>query len=239
MTIDVETAFKKQYVQAIVEGLDESREYYDTPMVVRNARNFKKMDDMANAIIEAFRDNNDYRITLLPRGSYKVALLYHTATRTLITFVSKKSFENNLNKIECDRSYYMYALFGFNGDCGFKPMQISLGDMFNEECLGKMNGIRGEVVQLLDGDVPDKYITVCIDMKDFMLMGIEAVLTNEHLDVIDTEDWSEYIEVDYIDVPQHTVLGDIDDIYVSIKPKYNKDAPVVTEKRKQDKSSQQ
>lgn len=57
-------------------------------------------------------------------------------------------------------------------------------------------------------------------MDKFRLVSVEAILTSEYLEVVDREDWSEFIEIDYSDISYEpsNANDDFDELDISLKP---------------------
>ena len=83
------------------------------------------------------------------------------------------------------------------------PMQMSIFDvenMFSESAERQIKDLQTTIESLLLTDTIKKYITVVVDFKGFTLTEVRAVLGSKWLEVIEADDWSEYINPSFDDI---------------------------------------
>ncbi|CDI50106.1 DUF5986 family protein [Clostridium tetani] len=220
MIKNVNDRIKEKFVAAIKDGLNETRlkaqiEYKE----INNAIHFEKMDNIANSLINAFKFESNYRIVKLKRGSYIVVLIFDSENKILFSALSHSRFETLLKRKSHLKTHYIDALVDFNISIGFKRVQQVIDESFFEKNNDEINKIKEQITDVLNGEIPERYVTVCFEMERFSLCNVEAVLTSEHFEVIERDNWSDLIEIDYNDVIYENSISneDSEELNISIK----------------------
>ncbi|MFW6015931.1 MAG: DUF5986 family protein [bacterium] len=236
-----DTSIKEKFVSSINDGLYETQiKYSGSNKLVTNAMHFEKMDNIANNVIDSFVTNPGYEIIIFPRGGYKVFLLYDKNKKVLYSFMSSSKFRELMDRKDFSHVHYYDALITLNSQLPIDRKQLALFKNTQGNNIHIINNIKEDLVEII-GNEPEKYISIVIDMAGLQLLGVEAVLTSEYLEVAYREDWSEFIEVDYntysyseelkneddsdLDITLKTNVTRTDDISLEdITPKVNKKA---------------
>lgn len=133
--------------------------------------------------------------------------------------MSSSKIEELLNRKDHSHIHYWDVLVNFNDKLDLSRMQQVLDDSLVGQNKYKIDNIKDNIRTLLNGTVPSKYLTLAFTMKGFRLISVEAILTSEYLEVIDREDWSEFIEIDYSDISydESYMSDDYDELDISLK----------------------
>lgn len=226
--------FKQHIVTAIKDGLIFTHEEYSSSGKLKNSVNFKKIDNIGNSIIRLMETNHqdEFVVPIILRGSYEVFMIFHKESKTLITFMSTSN-KDRIMKRKAKSVHYFEALVDFNTKHHLTPdyEQQNLGEEYVKHEQEKLDPIKLQVMNQLDGIEPEFYSTVVFGMDGLNLTSVEIMLISEFMDIIKHEDWSEYIEVDYHN--NYDVIIDdysYDSLDISIKPdKINKNHSVEIE----------
>lgn len=177
------------------------------------------MDNIANSVIKAFEKDPNLNVITLKRGGYTLVLVYDIVHDVLYSLMSSRRFEELLDRKDRSHVHYLDALVNFN-DKYDRYQLVIVDDSFCEQNVERINQIKENVIIQLNKTEPGKYITVSFGMDNFRLISVEAILTSEYLEVVDREDWSEYIEVDYNDISydDSEANDDNDELHISLKP---------------------
>lgn len=223
MVSSIDRQFKEKIISGIKNGLNNTQSmYYGQSKRICNAKHLVKMDEIANSIIdsiERFGGEEDFHILTLPRGAYDVLLVYCVNTGILLSFMSKNRFKTLIHRKDHSKVHYLDALVAFNDKHNFDRQQLVIDESFICQDLDVINNIKENVKSQLGELDPSYYLTIVMDMNYFRLSSVEAVLTSQYLEVIEREDWSDLIQIDYDDI-NHDELElnvDEDDLNISIK----------------------
>lgn len=232
MNNQFETYIKEQFVSAIKSGLNETQTVYgNTNKRINNAKHFVKMDNIANCVIKSFEEEDRLKIITFQRGSYTVVLVYDTENYILYSLMSSKRFQELLDRKDHSHVHYLDALVNFNDKLDVERYQQVIDESIFEQNINEIDKIKEKVINQINGIEPEKYITVSFSMDNFRLISVEAILTSEYLEVIDREDWSEFIEIDYSDISyeQSNTNADFDDLDISLKPNISRNDDISEE----------
>jgi hypothetical protein len=217
-----DSVIKKRMVEAIKNGLYETKEEMrGKDDVVNNSLPYRKLDNIANSIIRKFHDDDIFRYVLCKRGWYIILFLYDKINKVLYSFFSEKRFNELINRKTISNLHYIDALVEFNDDLQTDRLQQVLDEDLSSKDEDKVQELKNKIITMLDNDEPQKYITVCHAIDDFRLCNVKAVITSKYLEVLEKNDWSEFIDIDYReaifdDIPKH----DLDDeVKVTLKTK--------------------
>lgn len=217
----IDSYIKEKFVSSIKNGLSETQNmYYGRLKRISNAKHFVKMDEIVNSVIQTLEQDSDFQIITLKRGSYELVLFYHMDSDTLFSLMSLNRFQDLLNRKDYSHVHYLDALINFNDKLNYDRQQMVIDECYFEQESEKIEYIKEQVKNLLGGIEPGKYITIVFDMDNFRLVSVEAILTSEYLEVVEREDWSEFIEIDYSDIHYDEINAgeDTDELIISIKP---------------------
>ena len=128
-----------------------------------------------------------------------------------------------LNRKDFSNTHYIDAALEYNDDYDAPHEQTVMDESFREKDADKIREVRNQIKQMLNGHIPEKYVTVCYEMDGFRLCRVEAVMSSAYLDVIERDDWSDIIGVDYLDVIETKSIreDDVPELKVRLKPKYS------------------
>lgn len=227
----IDTVLKEKFVSSIKNGLYETQLKYSDHKKFNNAKHFVKMDDVANSISDVFDSNSEFDVIIFPRGPYKLALVYDKVDDILFSFMSTTRFQSLIDRNDHSHVHYLDALVNFNNKLEIDRMQLVLDENFFEPNVEKINQIKDDLRMRLNGIEPESYITIVFGMNGFRLISVQAVLTSEYLEVVDREDWSEFIEIDYSDLNYEdaTDSEENDQLDISIKPHIKRNDDIIEE----------
>lgn len=213
MYINTEKSTIIEYVQCCTEGLDTTKDVFKG-FNIRNDIHLFKYDRISEALLSNFGNRDNFKVIKLRRGGYNVVLVFDILEKTLYSVMSDGNFNRKMKRKDKSKVSYLDALLEYNkqyiGDLDQVKMDFT-ADIFNST-LYKKRVINEEIRNLLDGVEPLKYIMVKVDIHYLELVSVEALLVNNNFDIIETNDWSEYIDVDY---------GNLEEKVVSIKKENN------------------
>lgn len=220
MDNNYDSIIKQKFVSAIKSGLNETQSTYENNgKFVNNAKNFAKMDNIANSVIKSFDADINFNVVTFKRGSYVVALVYDTINGILYSLMSSSKLQELLDRKDHSHIHYWDALINFNNKLGFNRLQQVIDESLFEQNDDKIHKIKDKIKTLLKGTEPSKYLTLEFSMDRFRLISVGVILTSEHWEVMDREDWSEFIEIDYSDISyeESYVSDDYEELEISLK----------------------
>lgn len=215
----VPNGIKMKIVQAVKTGLNDTQ-VRTAGMRFKRSIHFLKMDLIADEAVRLLEAETDFKLIQLPRGGYPVLLMYYIPTGTIYSIMSKSRFKTLINRRDFSRVHYFDALVDFNDNLEFYQHQLVIDDELCIRDREELDSIKNQVRDLLGGNEPQNYVTVEIDMNWLTLVGVEAILTSEYIEVLSSENWSEFIEIDYSDLEYSGVVevDDNDDLGITLRP---------------------
>ncbi len=216
MKLNLSESIKRKLVKAINDGLDISREIYNEGnMRAKNAIHFFKMDVVSNEIIKCFEVEEDFKVFNIKRGSYYVLLVYYIPENSLISIMSYSRLQQLIHRISFDHVHYFDALASFNEDTN----QISFVTEIESVNKDEIESIKNSVYSHICSKTPISYYTVSINMKGLQLIGVESLCVSEYMNIINHEDWSDFIELDYNHIEENEDSHTFDEtLEINIKP---------------------
>lgn len=228
--MQINNNIKEKFVKAIKDGLYETKVSAEAKnKQIHNAIRFEKLDNIANCLIDTFVYEPTFKTVKLKRGSYVLAFIYDAENKIIYSALSQGRFKTLISRKDLSNVHYFDALIDFNDNEQISRQQL----VINENLLGKddseVREIKDQIVNLLNGDAPEKYVSICFEIDRFRLCSVKAVLTSKYLEIVDSEDWSEFIEIDYNDVlyASSDITGDNDKLEITLKdniPRKNNDS---------------
>jgi len=215
-----ETYIKEQFVSAINSGLNETKtEYENANKKINNAIHFSKMDNIANCVINAFKEEDSLNIITFRRGFYTLVFVYDKVNDILYSLMNSKRFQEILNRKDHSHTHYLDVLVNFNDKLDVERYQQVIDEYIFEPNIHEIDKIKEKIINQINGIEPEKYITISFSMDKFRLVSVEAILTSKYLEVVDREDWSEFIEIDYSDISYEpsNANDDFDELHISIR----------------------
>jgi hypothetical protein len=201
MTCCFSKEIKSKVVSAIKAGLDDAQNAYNRPeMRIRNAIHFYKMDAIANEVIMSIGALDEFKIIEIKRGGYVLPLLIYIPDGTMVSIMSAGKFKSLLNRSDLAKTHYFDAFITINDKLNIDRNQLVLSEALLPVEDYEKKEIMRQVTEQLGGQFLAKYITITVEMKGLQLIGVESKLTSEYLEVFSTDDWSEFIELDYSDI---------------------------------------
>lgn len=201
LEIDID---KKVIISAIQRGLSNAQtEIYNSNTITENRKHMEKWDKINTCVYDLFYENDRFTITPLDRGLFKLLMIFDNKEHTLFTIIKKDNFNKLLNRKTLSKAHYIDSMFDYNYLYQKNPMQISIFDaenMFSEGAERQIKDLQTTIENLLLTDSIKKYITIVVDFKGFTLTEVHAVLGSKWLEIIETDDWSEYINPSFDDI---------------------------------------
>lgn len=192
---------KTLIIESITSGLlDTSEKYNDYNKSYDNAKHFVKMDEINNSIcdnIKRSKFSSNYSILTLMRGGYKVFLLYRISSGELLSFMSKNRFNKLILRENHEKIHYLDALSSLNNKLDIDRKQIQFNGISEIQNANNLEIILESVILEIDGIEPNEYKVFVMDFDGFVLSNVNLVMVSEFIEVINDEDLSDLIEVDY------------------------------------------
>lgn len=220
MDVQINSNVKEKFVKAIKDGLYETKVTAEAKMgQVHNAIHFEKLDNIANSLIDSFAYELNFKTIALKRGSYVLVFIFDIENKIIYSTLSDKRFKTLIQRKDLSHVHYFDALIDFNDDEKIIRQQLVIDEKLLEKDDSEVKMIKEQIINLLNGEEPERYVTICFQIDRFRLCSVEAVLTSKYLEVIDKEDLSELIEIDYDDVLYTSVEndGNEDELEITIK----------------------
>lgn len=191
--------FSKTIVEAMQLGLKRARfaerengDRFD------NARNLRNIDKMMSSLYSIISLDSRYEAKEFYRGSYKLLFVYNRKEHRLYSFMSEERLRTLINSKNLkDKQNYIFSLIKFNPA---ERLQQVLFPSEMEMILDEQEKIQERVRQIIEEDGKIEYITVLYDKRGFNLLSVKAVKMSKYAEIIETQDLSDYITVDYEDV---------------------------------------
>lgn len=212
-----------EFVQIIVDGLQlglkrarlaekENEDVFD------NAKNLRNIDKMMSSLYNLISLDSRYQTIKFSRGSYKLLLVYNRGEHRLYSFMSEDRLTTLINSKNIkDKKNYIFSLIRFNPE--ERRQQVFVPEM--DRILEEYEKIQEQVREIIEEDGELEYITVLYIKKGFNLLGVKAVKMSQYAEIIETQDMSEYITIDYEDVyeklidDREEIIGELE---FNIKP---------------------
>jgi len=191
--------FKQKVAYAIQDGLSMSRRVVrDEDDEYSNYKNFLKPDKVYNSFSGLFKADPSYQVFPLFRGSYKLPLILEEERGILFSVLSKSKYDSLFSRKSEEKIHLIDALTKYNNGYLQKNKQLSFLEESNVDAQkGECDKIIKEVKEKLDGKEPEEYIMLVYDTHGYELLEIRAILVSEYLEIIDEENWSDFIREDY------------------------------------------
>lgn len=195
---------KKGVISAIQKGLSNAQtEIYNSNTITENRKHMEKWDKINTCVYELFLENDRFSIIPLDRGLFELIMIFDNKEHTLFSIMKKDNFNKLLNRKSLSKAHYIDSMLDYNYLYQEVPMQMSIFDaenMFSESAERQIKDLQTTIESLLLTDTIKKYITVVVDFKGFTLTEVRAVLGSKWLEVIEADDWSEYINPSFDDI---------------------------------------
>ena len=215
----IDEDFSKTIVEAMQLGLKRAktaeRENGDR---FDNAKNLRNVDKIMSSLYSIISMDSRYEVKEFYRGSYKLLFVYNREDHRLYSFMSENRLGMLINSKNIkDKQNYIFSLMKFNPEK--RRQQVLFPEM--DIILDEQEKIQERVRQIIEEDGEIEYITVLYKKDKFNLLNVRVVKMSQYAEVIDNQDLSDYITVDYEDVYEKSnndkeeIHGDLE---FSIKP---------------------
>lgn len=201
LKIDID---KKSIIFAIQTGLSNAWvEIYSSNTITENRKHMEKWDKINTCVYDLFLENDRFSVMPLDRGLFKLIMIFDNKERILFTIIKKDNFNKLLRRKLLPKAHYIDAMFDYNYSYRQEPMQMSMFDaknMFSEGVERQIKDLQTTIDSLLLNGPIKKYISIVVDFKGFTLTEVRAVLGSKWLEIIETDDWSEYINPSFDEI---------------------------------------
>lgn len=215
----IDEEFSKTIVEGMQLGLKRAkiaeRENGDR---FDNAKSLRNIDKMMSSLYTMISIDERYEAKEFNRGSYKLLFVYNREEHRLYSFMSEDRLGTLINSKNLkDKKNYIFSLMKFNP--GERLQQVLFPEM--DIIIDEQQKIQERVRQIIEEDGDIEYITVLYRKQGFNLLSVKAVKMSQYAEVIESQDLSDYITVDYEDVYEKSnndkeeIPGDLE---FSIKP---------------------
>lgn len=214
----IENKFAKKVVEAIQLGLKRAKiAEMENGDRFNNAKSSKIIDKMMSSLYSNLSLDGRLEVYELYRGSYKLLLVYCRGEHRLYSFMSENRMNSLINsKKREDKKNYIFALIKLN------PGERQQQTLFQETdiVLDGQKKIIEKVREIINEDDNIEYITFLYDKKGYNLLNVRAVKMSQYAELIESQDLSDYIAVDYDDVYENANNDSIEatgDLEISLK----------------------
>lgn len=191
----IDEEFSQTIVEAMQAGLKRARiaerengDRFD------NAKNLRNIDKMMSSLYSIIALDARYEAKEFNRGSYKLLFVYNREEHRLYSFMSEDRLRTLINSKNIkDKQNYIFSLMKFNPGKRFQQVLFPEMDMILDE----QEKIQERVRQIIEDDGNIEYITVLYRKHGFNLLSVKAVKMSQYAEIIDSQDLSDYITVDY------------------------------------------
>lgn len=202
--MDTSVFLRKLLVESIHQGLLNARsEYKASQTTTNNRKHMAKWDFINTSITSRLLGHNRYSVVPLDRGLFELVMIYDKQDKTLYTVIRRQNFNKLTDRHSINKAHYIDAMLNYNYPYQPYSNQISFIDdnnFFSEKAESQINTLSNDIKKILNTDEITKYITIVINFTGYNLMSVEAILCSKWLEVINGEDWSEYLTPTYDDV---------------------------------------
>lgn len=217
--------FKKCFVKAIADGLYIAKvETCNSSDVVQTRIPYVKIDKISNCVIGAVSGWAGTRYIICKRSWYPVLFIYDSMEKTIYSFMRTNRFRTLLNRKDLSNAHYLDTMVEFNFELEPESEQLILDEAFRTRDEVKIQRFKNEIVTMLAGENPSKYVTICYDIDAFKLCKVEAFMSSSHLEIIKRDNWSDAIGVDYNEILDNTDLTKTtaNELTITLKPHFGK-----------------
>ncbi|KAB3529598.1 hypothetical protein F8154_14625 [Alkaliphilus pronyensis] len=163
-------------------------------------------------------NNSNYKLSILDLGIFKVVFIYEKNSKLLFS-VMRQSNYNDLLQGKKKVTHYANCSLSFNKNLPRKAEQLSMVDLpeLTEKEKDILDWKKGQIINGLGIEEKDvkHYITIVFKEQNFVLEDVEAFLTNEYYEIIESISLSEHIKSD---VYESSHANTDQDIPIRIKP---------------------
>lgn len=215
----IDEEFSKTIVEGIQFGLKKAkiaeRENGDR---FDNAKSLRNIDKMMSSLYSMISIDERYEAKEFKRGSYKLLFVYNREEHRLYSIMSEDRLGTLINSKNLkDKQNYIFSLMKFNP--GERQQQIVFPEI--DMLLDEQEKIQERVRQMIEEDGDIEYITVLYKKQGFNLLSVKAVKMSQYAEIMESQDLSDYITVDYEDtydnlnIVKEEIQGDLE---FSIRP---------------------
>ncbi len=198
----VDDEFSKTIVEGMQLGLKNAkiakRENGDR---FDNAERFRNVDKIISSLYSKISLDSRYEAKEFYRGSYKLLFVYNREEHRLYSFMSEDRLGTLINSKNIkDKQNYIFSLMRFNPE--ERRQQVLFPEM--DIILDEQEKIQERVRQIIEEDGDIEYITILYKKQGFNLLSVRAVKMSQYAEVINSQDLSDYITVDYEDAYENS-----------------------------------
>lgn len=157
-----------------------------------------------NVIIAQLRDKcrhlGWFDVSICPRGGWKTPVLFHPASRNILTLMTEDTFKD-VQRRKDKGKHYLCGGASFNSGVKPKYEQLEMALPGVPADLGEwVAKSREQLAKAIYADVGDiaGHILVLFDVRNDRLLSVRAVRLTHSLEIsTEEEDWSRYIKIPY------------------------------------------
>ncbi len=217
MTLNIKNKTRELIVSAIQSAMGKAK---FNMLLKETIVNMSVPNDKWDCIVTKifnFMDNENYKLHIHNTGIFKVAFIYEVETKLLFSIMRKSNYKDFLNGKK-KATHYANCTLKFNKDLPRIVEQIAMVDLpeLSEKDKDIIGWKKEKIVNGLEIEETDVnyYVTIAFEEDGFAVKNVEAFLTNEYYEVIDSNDFSEFIKPDIED--NNLAVGE-QNILISIK----------------------
>lgn len=213
MNYNKKIPLEQEKIQLIIKSFEDGEfEYIDNfkdhPTVTQNGRGAAIWNNIHTQLVKNF-STSDFKTGIISRGPWDLIYVYDCNTKYLYTFMRTENF-SNLHKGNMAKNLYHYSnvLSRLNGELLeiYEPpyQQMSFVNTLNidGDVDAKLDAILKKMVGTIDDEI-ERYALVLVECRRGIVSQIECVIPIAYMNPMYREDWSEYINAEYMTEEYH------------------------------------
>ena len=213
MNYNKKIPLEQDKIQMIIKSFEDGEFQYtenfkEHPTVTQNGRGAAIWNNIHTQLVKNFSVEG-FKTGKIARGPWELIYLFDEKSKYLYTFMRDKNYVN-LHKGNMEDKLYHYSniLSRLNGSLlgTYEPenQQLSFIDSFVIDCDTdtKLESLLRAMVGEINDDI-ERYALVLVDCKRGEVKHIECVIPIAYMNPMYREDWSEYINAEYVTENYH------------------------------------
>jgi hypothetical protein len=198
----------QEKIQLIIKSFEDgefeySEDFREHPTVTHNGRGAAIWNNIYTQIVKNFSIQG-FKTGKIARGPWELIYIFDENTKYLYTFMREKNFSNIHKGNMIDKLYHYSNILGrLNGKLLgiYEPQyqQLSFVDVIeiDGDTDSKLESLLRQMISPIKDEI-EMYAIVLVDCKRGMVKNIECVIPVPYTNPMYCENWSEYINAEYI-----------------------------------------
>lgn len=204
---------EQEKIQLIIKSFEDGEfEYIENfkehPTVTQNGKGGAIWNNIHTQLVNNF-SSPDFKTGIISRGPWDLIYVYDCNTKYLYTFMREQNY-CNLHKGNMAKNLYHYSniLSRLNGELleTYEPQyrQMSFVNTLNidSDVDAKLESALNKMVSAIDDEI-ERYALVLVECRRGIVSHIECLIPIAYMNPMYREDWSEYINAEYVTEEYH------------------------------------